>query len=235
MILSGENLITFSLYLLNDHWVENQNHLLCWALMSWARFISQLKFQYFITCRNHLYLLSLLPGKVLSSFAFSTYLASLQMSISKQAYSLYLWASLPQNKKCIIISGSHLGGSEMNFAALYTILLYPKIFPRHDSHSYSRYQVEVLNKWHIFYSSFAFHMPLNYFVLWPHLMFICFAYYFLIGIWRLILTPCKSKFRLLIYNSTLGYVGAFHLYTILKTSILGSFLLGLLLPTSIWG
>lgn len=150
MTLSGENLIIFALYLLNDHWVENQNHLLCWALMSWARFISQLKFQCFIMCRNHLYLLSLLPGKVLSSFAFSTCLASLQISISKQAYSLYLWDSLSQNKKCIIISGSHLGGSEMNFAALCTILLYTKIFLRHDSHSYSRYQVEVLNKWQYF-------------------------------------------------------------------------------------
>ena len=98
MILSGENLITFSLYLLNDHWVENQNHLLCWALMSWARFISQLKFQYFITCRNHLYLLSLLPGKVLSSFAFSTYLASLQLHNSMR-----LWALPSQSKLTLSI------------------------------------------------------------------------------------------------------------------------------------
>lgn len=126
MILSSENLIIFALYLLNDHWDETQNHLLWWALMSWARFISQLKFQGFIMCRNHLYLLPLLLGKVLSSFAFSSCLASLQMSIWKQAYSLYLWASLPQSKKRIVISGSHLDGSEMNFSALYTILLYPK-------------------------------------------------------------------------------------------------------------
>lgn len=126
MILSSENLIIFALYLLNDHWDETQNHLLWWALMSWAQFISQLKFQGFIMCRNHLYLLPLLLGKVLSSFAFSSCLASLQMSIWKQAYSLYLWASLPQSKKRIVISGSHLDGSEMNFSALYTILLYPK-------------------------------------------------------------------------------------------------------------
>lgn len=102
MILSSENLIIFALYLLNDHWDETQNHLLWWALMSWARFISQLKFQGFIMCRNHLYLLPLLLGKVLSSFAFSSCLASLQMSIWKQAYSLYLWASLPQSKSVLL-------------------------------------------------------------------------------------------------------------------------------------
>lgn len=190
MILSSENLIIFALYLLNDHWDENQNHLLCWALMSWARFISQLKFQGFIMCRNHLYLPPLLLGKVLSSFAFSTCLASLQMSIWKQAYTLCLWASLPQSKKH---TGPHLDGSEMNFSANSPV---SKVFLHHDPCSYSRYEVELL-KSDTFYSIFVFHISLNYFVLWPHLMFICFAYYFLVDL-RLILTPCKSKFRFLI-------------------------------------
>lgn len=191
MILSSENLIIFALYLLNDHWDENQNHLLCWALMSWAWFISQLKFQGFIMCRNHLYLPPLLLGKVLSSFAFSTCLASLQMSIWKQAYTLCLWASLPQSKKHI---GPHLDGSEMNFSALSScIQSIPTSWPLFLFQIWSR----TSKKWHIlFYLCIPHISKLFCSMTSSHVHLFC----ILLSHWdlRLILTPCKSKFMFLI-------------------------------------
>lgn len=124
MTLRGEKWIMVALCFLNNQ--VNQN-LLCLALMSWVQRTSQLGFQDFMMCRNHLYFLFCTVQQGANIIDFSSCLSAFGCPSGIRLSLSILQGSFPQSRKHIVNVNPPLGGYKIYVAVLNIISQVSKI------------------------------------------------------------------------------------------------------------
>lgn len=154
--------VMVALYFLNNHWGDTQILLLCWALMNWVRFTSQLGFQNFIIRGNHFYFPHWEMGSVIPC---SPYLSPYGCW-SRSKLSLSIPAdSFPQSRKHIVSFNPQVARSGINCAALDIIPHVSKISvsiftPKNNLTSFFIYMFTIL-KWYFKIRNVNFYLGYN--------------------------------------------------------------------------